>query len=402
MSEATRLYYADSYLTEFTARVAGWTEHRGRPAVILNQTAFYPTSGGQPHDTGRLNGVAVVAVEENECGDVLHLTERRFDQQAVQGQVDWPRRHDHMQQHTGQHILSQAFWQLLQAETVGFHLAESYATIDVNVPHLDLAAVEEVEALANRIVYEDRPVQVRWVSPAALDTVPLRKPPAVSGEVRVVQVERFDWSACGGTHVRRSGEVGAVAITRVEHRGADSRIHFLCGARAAADHRGRVRLTNSLMASLTVGLDELPAAVERLQEEVRAARRDARALQDELLAYRAEALLAQAATAGPWRVVRHILPEGQSAAAKWLAQRLTEGPSVVALLGTAGERSQMVFACSEDVTAHMGTLLREVTSALGGKGGGNPRLAQGGGLPSDRLEAALEAARSRLQEKNAP
>ncbi|MBC7224597.1 MAG: alanyl-tRNA editing protein, partial [Anaerolineae bacterium] len=254
MADTTRLYYDDPYLTEFTARVVERLEWDGHPAVVLDRTAFYPTSGGQPHDTGRLQDVRVVGVEEDPEGRVVHLLERPLQADEVRGQVDWARRFDHMQQHTGQHILSQACWRTLRAETVGFHLGEEAATIDLDVPDLDLAALERAEVLANDIVCQDLPVHTAFLTDDEAATLPLRKPPAVHGKIRVVQVEGFDASACGGTHVRRTGEVGPIAVVRVEHRGRESRVHFLCGHRATQDHRQRIRITSGLMAALTVGL----------------------------------------------------------------------------------------------------------------------------------------------------
>ncbi|MGQ9595550.1 MAG: alanyl-tRNA editing protein, partial [Anaerolineae bacterium] len=312
MADRTRLYYEDPYLTEFSARVVDRRTWDGRPALVLDRTAFYPTSGGQPHDTGRLNRARVVGVEEDPEGRVVHILDVPVEEDEVRGQVDWARRFDHMQQHTGQHILSQACWQVLRAETVGFHLGDETSTIDLDVAGLDFGALEQAEALANEIVFQDRPVRAAFFSEEEAATLPLRKPPAVHGAIRVVQVEGFDCSACGGTHVRRTGEVGPIAIVRVEHRGQESRVHFVCGHRAARDHRQRVHITSTLMSALTVGLGDLPEAVARLQEDLRAARKEARDLRERVLDDETEALLAAASRWGQWRVVRHLLPEGEA------------------------------------------------------------------------------------------
>ncbi len=398
MADRTRLYYEDPYLTEFVARVVERRTWDGQPAVVLDRTAFYPTSGGQPHDTGRLNGTRVVAVEEDPEGQVVHILDRPVDGDEVRGRVDWTRRFDHMQQHTGQHILSQACWQLLRAETVGFHLGDEVSTIDLDVAGLDFGALEQAEALANEVVFQDRPVRATFFSEAEVAVLPLRKPPAVHGEIRVVQVEGFDYSACGGTHVRRTGEVGPIAIVRVEHRGRESRVHFVCGQRAIRDHRQRIRITSALMAALTVGLPELPDAVTRLQEELRAARKEAKDLRERVLDAETEALLATAPQVGLWKVVRRLLPEGEAATLKWIAQRLTARSGVVALLALGGERGQLAFACSEDVPLDMAALLREVTRVVGGGGGGGARLAQGGGFAGNRAAEALDLAWERLEQ----
>jgi len=219
-----RLYYSDPYRTEFQARVIERTSVQAQPGVVLDCTCFYPTSGGQPHDEGTLNGVPVINVLEREDKAIVHVLAAELDADVVHGAIDWQRRFDHMQQHTGQHILSQAFLKMLNAETVGFHLGKEASTIDIDKAPLAAVQLDTVENLANEIVFADLPVKTYFVAEAELANLPLRKLPVVDMPIRIVEVEGFDYSPCGGTHCRRTGEVGLIKITRAERRGQDTRV----------------------------------------------------------------------------------------------------------------------------------------------------------------------------------
>ena len=396
---AARLYYAEANLREFDARVIERLTWNGRPAVVLERTAFYPTSGGQPHDTGTLNGVEVVdAVEREADGAVVHVLAGELQGDAVHGEINWVRRFDHMQQHTGQHVLSQAFTTALGADTVGFHLGAEVSTVDLNRAPLSEEQIDRAEALANEVVFDDRPVDARFVDREELAALPLRKPPQVTGPIRIVEVAGFDWSPCGGTHCRRTGEIGVIKVVRVERRGAETRVHFLCGRRALADYRRKNHLVLDLAARFSVGDWELAGAVERLSEEARANRKQAQALQGQLLDYEAVALIAGAETLAGARVVRRVYADRTVDEIRHLAQRLTAGPGVIALLGlgSTGEKAQFVFACSADVPHDMNALLRAACQAVGGGGGGRPNFAQGGGPDGTRAEEALDVAWQQL------
>lgn len=396
---AARLYYANAYLREFDTRIIERLTWDGRPAVVLERTAFYPTSGGQPNDTGSLAGVRVVDVVEREAdGAVIHVLASELPEDVVHGEIDWARRFDHMQQHTGQHILSQAFTIALGADTVGFHLGAEVSTIDLNRAPFSEEHLDQAENLANEVVFGDKPVDVRFVDRKGLGTLPLRKPPQVTGPIRIVEVAGFDWSPCGGTHCQRTGEVGMIKVIRAERRGAETRIYFLCGGRALADYRRKNRLVLDLAARFSVGDWELADAVERLSEEARAHRKQARALQEQLLDYETAALIASAETLAGARVVRRAYPNRSVDEIRLLAQRLTTEPGVIALLGqgSAGEKAQLVFARSVDLAHDMNALLRVACQAIGGSGGGRPNFAQGGGPDGARVEEALNAAWERL------
>ncbi len=393
-----RLYYTDSYCKRFSARVVERLTWDGHPAILLDRTAFYPVSGGQPADRGTLGGVAVldVVVREKD-GEIVHVLSKDplgFPKPAgskVEGEVDWPRRFDHMQQHTGQHILSAAFEQMLDADTVGFHLGTETSTVDINVARLDQAAVEPVEDLSNRVIWENRLVSARFVGSDELAALPLRRPPAVEGPVRIVEIADFDVNPCGGTHVARTGEIGLLKIARFDHRGDETRVEFLCGGRAWRDYRAKNRMVNRLTSLLTVGHWELDQAVERLQGEAKRLRQDLRRARKRLLKTEAAELAESAVAHGPYRVVWRVWRGREPGELRGLAQELVHRLGVVALLVGVGERAHLCFACAEGLDLDVASLLREACAQLGGKGGGQPQLAQGSAPTTDvaRVEAVL-------------
>jgi len=393
-----KLYYRDAACLEFSARVVGRRTVAGRPAVVLDQTCFYPTGGGQPNDVGELNGVAVEDVVLDEASaEVLHILAGPLDADVVQGQVDRVRRLDHMQQHTGQHILSEAFVRHLRANTVGFHLGDEASTIDVDRAPLAPEELRAVEDTANRIVWENRPITARFVSLDELGQLPLRKPPTVEGPIRVVEVANFDWSACGGTHCRAAGEVGMIRITSIERRGNDTRVTFLCGRRALEDYRRKDAVLMQLAGQLTTSYAALPEAVQKLDGDLHAAQRDVQKAQAALAGLEADALLARAEPAGAYRLVLRSFDDREFMAVKQLAGQLLAEAGLVVLLGWKGpEKGQLLFGRSADVGLDMVALLRTVGKAVGGGGGGRPDLAQGGGMPSSRVDEALALARAAI------
>jgi len=293
-------------------------------------------------------------------------------------------------------VLSQAFLQLLNAETVGFHLGKEASTIDVDQAPLAAFQLDRVEDLANEIVFADLPVKTYSVAEAELASLPLRKLPTVEMPIRIVEVEGFDYSPCGGTHCQRTGEVGLIKITRVERRGQETRIEFLCGGRALADYRGKNRTVNELANQFSVGAWELAEAVERLAEEVKSNRRELNAAKDRLLDYEAAELLAEAERHGDIRLVRKVFTDREGEEVRRLALRLVESEGSVALLGLAGEKAQLVFACSADLPYDMNDLLQKACWVVGGGGGGRPHFAQGGGPDDSKVGEALEIAYERL------
>jgi len=396
-----RLVYDDPYLTHFSARVVERLQWEGKPALVLDRSAFYPTGGGQPHDTGILQDnrsslcATVVDVVEREAdGAVIHVLDRPLEVETVDGEVDWDRRFDLMQQHTGQHILSATFVECLDANTVSFHLSGEYATIDLDRASLSAAALDSVEGLANAVVFEDRQTTARFVPDDEIALLPLRKPLVHEGPVRVVEIPALDCSACGGTHVRSTGQVGLIKITRSERRGAETRVEFLCGRRALADYHAKNALLMDLAREYTVGHWEIADLVSRLTDDLKDTRRELRRARDGLLDAEATALWHQGTAIASVRVVRAELPGRTPDDLKHLAQRLVDHERTVVLLaaGEAGGKGFFTFARSADPTVHMGNLVRQACLVVGGGGGGRPEFAQGGGPEGAKIAEALDEA----------
>ncbi len=387
-----RLYYTDSTLRTFTADVVGRRDTERGPAVRLDRTAFYPTSGGQPHDTGTLNDARVLDVWDDEAGEVWHLLERVPDGEDVRGAIDWERRFDHMQQHSGQHLLSAAFVRLLDAPTVSFHLGSDDSSIDLDVPQLSWDDAFRVEADVNRVIAENRAVEVRVVSEDQIHTVPLRRPPKVHGDIRVVLIDDYDASACGGTHVPATGAVGLLKIVRVERYKGGVRVGFVCGARALAHYQRTLKALQTVSADLSVGGDEVPEAVARLKGDLKDARRELEAAQRVVTTIEAERLWAETPVVDGVRwIVAHL--DGHTfEQASAVAAHASAKPRTVALLATSDATGvRLVCARSADlVEVNAATILKRVMEQLGGKGGGTAEHARGGG-PGASREVILEA-----------
>ena len=367
-----RLYYTDAYLRAFDAEVVAIAEEGRR--VYLDRTAFYPTSGGQPFDTGRIGDVAVVEVVD-EGERIAHLLERPLVAGPVAGRIDWPRRFDHMQQHTGQHLLSAVFAELFGYDTASVHFGAEVSTLDLDAAAPAPEQIAAAELRANAVVTENRPVEVTFENAAAARA--LRKTPERSGEIRVVTIRDLDRSACGGTHVRATGEIGAILIRRVERVRKTVRVEFLCGGRAVRRARRDFDLLTRLAAPLSAAPEELPALVERMRGELKDAGAARRALIEELGGYRARALYestvpdAAGVRRAAWQTGQGSLDE-----LRCLAQAFAALPGAV-LAGAILEPPTVVLAASEDSGVDAGKVLKAALGGAGGRGGGSARIAQG-------------------------
>jgi alanyl-tRNA synthetase len=386
----TRLYYSDSYLKEFSGLVLQRHVVDKKPAVVLDQTAFYPASGGQPNDTGTLGEARVLDVIENEAGDVLHILDRDPAGDRVRGQIDWSRRFDHMQQHTGQHILSQAFIVVSQAQTLSFHLGQETSTIDIDLAPPPVTVIEEAQALATRIVFEDRPVNILSTDREKLGSLGIRKESQREGEIRVIDVQDFDRSACGGTHVRRTGEIGMICILGFERYKGGTRVEFVAGYRALKEFHSSNEILKRLSKIYSSSPDLLPEISEKLLQERSALARDNQKLHEQILEMEAAGLLVNTKkTATGAAIVRRVFAGRNLETIKLLAHKLSANPRTCAVLAT--DSCQFVIARSTDLTGNCGEAVRQVTARFGGKGGGKPELAQGGGIPAGSLESCLDA-----------
>ena len=397
--ETERLYYADSHLLEFEATVSAVVRTEdGRRAVALDRTAFYPTGGGQPFDTGTLGAARVVECIEAEGAGVLHVVEGDAPAEGatVSGRVDWARRLDHIQQHTGQHILSQAFVELYGAQTRSFRMMSDASEIDVDLKDPSDEKIERAIERANEIIWDDRRVRVHNVTTEEAARLPLRRDSAREGELRVIEIEGFDFSPCGGTHARSSGEVGIACARQWERAKGLVRITFVAGRRALEDYRRANRTARAVAALFSVARDESAEAVARLQDENRQLQKRLRA--SEALAARAEAreLLEEADAGDGLRVVARVLEGRDAEGLRRLAAALASNARTVALLGSREEGgARLVFARSPDAAPDMNALMRSACVALEGRGGGRADMAQGGGPRAEALDAAIEeAARS--------
>jgi alanyl-tRNA synthetase len=391
-----RIYYTDPACTEFDAVVTGALEHDGRPAIVLDRTAFYPTSGGQPYDTGRLGDADVVEVLEDGDGAVVHVLSAALPQGArVAGRVDWQRRFDHMQQHTGQHVLSAAFDRLFGNRTTSFHMGGVVSTIDlareVSVGEIDRAVGE-----ANRVVFEDRPVSIRFVTEQEAARLPLRKEPVRAGALRLIEVQDFDLSACGGTHVARTGAIGLIVVLGFERFRGGLRVSFACGGRALAAFDADRKAVAGVVKQLSVLPGELPAAVERLQNEARDLRKTIGRLQEALAGHEADRLLASASSIGETRAIHAVLEEWDAAGLKSIASVAIARPDVTVVLVSAQRPCAVVVARSPGVGLDANRILRELAVRFHGRGGGKPELAQGGGFDAP-AEEILAAARTLIE-----
>jgi len=387
-----RLYYEDPYLQEFDAEVVhGVTLDDGRTAVILDRTAFYPTSGGQPFDTGSLGAVAVVEVIERDAGEVLHVVDRPLTPGPVHGRVDFERRFDHMQQHTGQHVLSAAFARLFSVRTESFHLGAAASTIDL-AREVTPAEIERAEGAANAVVWEDRPVTIRYADADEAARLPLRKESARSGRLRLIEVDEYDLSACGGTHVRRTGAIGVIAVSAWERFRGGTRVEFLCGGRALRSHRSLRDIVLAATRVLSVAAEEVPAAIDRSQSETRDVKRRAKELEQRQARFDADALAAAAGQDGTQDAIVAVVDGADANLLKIMATRIAERPGHTAVLLSAPPPSFVVVARAADVQCDAAAVLKQLVTRFGGKGGGRPELAQGGGLSGD-MDAIVAFAR---------
>jgi alanyl-tRNA synthetase len=405
-----RLYYHDSFLYDFDAEVREVTE-TPRPALILDRTAFYPTSGGQVFDTGWLVvgenpsdssvKLRVSEVADADDGKVVHYVEATKDFKPgtrVHGLIDAARRRDHMQQHSGQHVLSAAFIRLFNLPTVSFHMADDYCSIDLDTPTLTKAQVEQAERLANDIILENRPVDIRFVTREAAATLGLRKPPKTErDELRIIDIRGVDISACGGTHVNQTGQIGCILLRKTERTRQGWRVEFVAGQRAVATARRDFTALTDAAALFSAHIYDVPQQAHKALDEMRTLRKQREQSQEELAAAQAAAMLAEAPEAGGRKLVVRTFADRDVSFIKLLAQRLTRlAPNAVALLASASPQPSLVFAQSLGLPFDMGALMKETMAKLGGRGGGSKEMAQGGVPGGDGLEAALKEIAARL------
>jgi alanyl-tRNA synthetase len=403
-----RLYYNNSFLLNFTAGVMGaQPAGDGRVSVVLDRTAFYPTSGGQVFDTGWIevenasgpgSKVRVVEVGEGEDGTIQHFLEsadaEALRNSRVRGFVDVDRRRDHMQQHTGQHVLSAAFIALFEMPTVSFHMGTESCTIDLDTKSLTAEQVGRAELLANQVIAEDRAVAIQYATVDEARAMGVRKiPPAEREKLRLIEIKDFDLNACGGTHVRSTGQIGSILLRKFSKEKQGFRVEFVCGMRAVSTARKDFETLTEAAGVFSTHIHEVPAQVRKLIDEGKAAAKREHKLLEEIASLTADSMLS---VLGEAKFVRRFYEDRDLAFIKLLAQRLTRQGKVVALLGCGGAQPAVVFAQSSGLPYDMGALMKEALGELGGRGGGNKEMAQGGATDASKIEAVLEQISSKI------
>jgi alanyl-tRNA synthetase len=406
-----RLYYHDSFLHDFDAEVVDTLESP-RPGLVLDRTAFYPTSGGQVFDTGWIDAgetkLRVAEVAELEDGRIVHYldaTEHALPKGAIQhgarvyGHVDAMRRRDHVQQHSGQHVLSAAFVRLYNMPTVSFHMGEDYCSIDLDTPNLTKEQMESAERLANDIAIENREVQIRYVTREEAENLGLRKiPPAERDQLRLIGIRDFDLTACGGTHVNRTGQIGAILLRKMEKVRQGWRVEFVAGQRAVATARRDFTTLTETAGLFSAYIYDVPQQARKALEEIRSLHKQWEQAQEELASAQAVALLAETPESNGRKVVVRTFSDRELGALKLLAQKLTRlAPNVVALLATTSPQPSVVFAQSAGQPFDMGALLKETLAKLGGRGGGSKDMAQGGVGKADGLDDAMKETGAKIR-----
>jgi len=397
MAMTKKLYYEDVSLTEFDARIIERKEFEGHPAVILDRTAFYPEGGGQSCDLGNLNGVEVLNVVE-EGDHIIHVLKNPVGGDLVHGAVDRSRRFDRMQQHSGQHILSQAFTEILKGATLSFHIGDEVSTLEIGIPKIADADLDRVEARANAVVFENGKVKTYLVPEDQIGTVPLRKPPkkGEAGMIRVVEVEGFDHSACGGTHVRRTGEIGMIKIVKWDRIRGNLRFEFVCGGRALRNFQEKTRTVRHAASAFSVAEGDVPAAIDKVQAELKGLKKKSRRLEERVAAFEAGLMVREAAG----KVIRSVFEDRSPEEARFLALNIIKQGEFVVLFAAPGEgRSHIIIAASEELGFDSRTVIPTIAGVLEARGGGSPSLVELVTTEVDRVSSALDAAQMHIREQ---
>ncbi len=374
-----RIYFDDPYQVEFESEIIDRVKHNNRMALVLEQTCFYPESGGQPADKGTLNGVELIDVIEDE-GRILHIVDQDMQEKKVKGKVDWKTRFDYMQQHAGQHILSQSFWELMQGKTRSFHLGQNVSTLEIDIKKISDLELEKVEEEANKVVFQNREIKTYFVDEDKIGEVPLRKPPKKSGVIRVVEVSDYDFSACGGTHPFRTGEIGLIKILKWGRIRNNLSFEFVCGSRALKDYTLKNRILLQAASRFSVGEEEVPDAIEKLFADLKSGKKQTRNILMKLSELEARDIR-QNAKSG---VIKKVYFGRSRDDVRHIALNIIRNPGYIVLFGLKADNiANLIMARSEDVDFDMRELIPAASQLINGKGGGRPSLVE---LAGDNVE----------------
>jgi alanyl-tRNA synthetase len=393
--ETKKLYFDDPYQIEFNSKVLRKFSHKNQPALILEQTCFYPESGGQPSDKGSINGIEVTGVIE-EDGNIIHILDREVKSDEIHGKVDWETRFDHMQQHAGQHVLSQSFYELTRGETLSFHMGYESSSVEIDVHKISEQEVAEVEKLANSIVIQNKEIKSYFVSEDQIVDVPLRGLPKKTGRIRVIEVSGFDYTACGGTHPKRTGEIGMIKILKQERIRNNIRFEFLCGKRALRDYIAKNKILNQVAVKFSVNEQELPLAAEKLFSDFQTLKKTNKKIQRRISRIEAQAIIQEARD----NFIHHIITDKTPEELRFLALNIIETPGLVVLLGLKKDKKvHVVLARSDDCDIDMRELIPIISEPIKGKGGGRPAFVEIAGDDPHNLSTAVDNARDFLSDK---
>lgn len=401
-----RLYYEEPYLKEFKGKILEKIKIGGKNAIILDNTCFYPTSGGQPNDLGFIQSVPVIdVIEDNE--KIIHILKENIKGKCgdiIVGKINWERRFDHMQQHSGQHILSAAFEELWDADTVSFHLGDEICTLDIMKDNITSEEAKKAEILSNNIVLKNMPIKIYFVDREEADKLQLRKIPPQKGKIRIVEIKDFDICACCGTHCSTTGEVGLIKILKWENRGEKIRLNFICGKRSWKDYYWKNELIRNISNKLTIKDSELGEAVERMLQERKESKKELKEFKEQLQEYEVKRLINGSILRNDEiKIIKKVFEGKSFQEVRGLVQKIINlDDNIVILAGINSEENEagvkILFACSRSLKYDMNRLIKEAEKFIEGRGGGAPNFAQAGGKKTEGIEDALNFAFEHFQE----
>ncbi|WP_091015926.1 MULTISPECIES: alanyl-tRNA editing protein [Paenibacillus] len=386
-----KIYYDSAYTREWHTTITGKVDKEDGVYVTLAETAFYPHGGGQPCDLGQIGGIAVLDVNI-EDGEVWHKLERTPEQTEVHCEIDWERRFDHMQQHTGQHLLSAITLKLTEAMTLSFHLGTEYDTIDVAAPELGANQLTAIEQEVNRQIYRNARINTSWVTAEEAAQLPLVKQPTVTEDIRIVEIEGVEYNACGGTHVSATGEIGIIKLLKTEKVKGGTRIYFKCGTRALNEFTSTQNVLNSIMVKLKTSKDELLERIEKMELEQKQLQTELNAVKTTNDAYYAEELLA----AREGLVIAQVFEDKSLKDMQSLATKLTADHEGLVLFASISEAKVVLAQNGQPPEWACGPFFKGNLGAYNGKGGGSEKMAQAGFASSEDALAFYEFTKDQL------
>lgn len=392
-----KLYYKDAFLKEFEADIVSYTKEDGEYNLVLNKTAFYPEGGGQPADRGKIADSKVKYVyEEND--EIHHVVDKLPENKNnLKCQIDWDRRFDLMQQHTGQHVLSALIDDLYNAKTVGFHLGKNQVTVDTDI-ELSREELKETEEKANELIYKNININAEIPNENKLKNMPLRKDPVVDDDIRIVKIDKVDTIPCGGTHLKKTGQIGILSIIDHEKYKDGTRIVFLCGKRALADYRFKNDIIAENRNLLGVQNNDINSEIVRLKNELDQKEKNIKELKDELLDFKVEKIVEAKPKFKDYKIINRIFENEDYSDLRFMANKLVEYDNTIVILGhKKGDTARLILGKAANIEKlDMNELITKVLKIIDGNGGGHEFFAQGGGSNPDKLSEATELAYQKI------